>query len=415
MRNFIYQTDENTCGLACLRMLLVILKKERNYRYLTLEEKPPYSLLALKEAARKEGVDLVWKEADRKSDLLSSSSWPLLLIMEGENSEHMVLAKKSRKDEILIYDPARGSRWLKGDDFIERWTGKFGDSSLILGEETRKIKKNNPFPLKDYLIPMALSTLSIIFMALAFFFIKDDGSGNDSYLFPLIFFALFAISFLFKRNYMMAALKRFDENHLQEIYEDDLSRFKRNYERYYSFKKTNYPDYIALYEGLLSTIALFVLFGLNDFFFILGGMLVLLYEAIVSLLLRRRMNSKEREIGDEEALLFSKKGDEDGKREIIRKLNEESYRFGNGLTATRLIGIFFILVLSIFHLLYNHEVTLNFYLFNVFSYWALSDAFKNVFAFFENGKERQIDFLYFLENFDDHPSNGLYLGYEGKK
>lgn len=415
MRHFLYQSDEDTCGLACLRMLLIVLKKQRSYRYLTLEDKPPYSLLSLKEAARKEGVDIVWKEASRKSDLASNASWPILLILESRSNTHMVLAKKSKKDKILIYDPDKGKKWIQSDELIENWTGKFGECSLIEGEEGHKIEKSNPFPIKDYLIPAGLSLLSVVFMALAFYFIKDDGNGVNSYLFPLTFFGLFAIAFILKRNYMMRALKRFDTNHLQEIYEEDMARFKKNYVRYYSFKKTNYPDYIALFEGMVTTASLLVLFGLNDPFFVFGGMMMLLYEVFASLVLRRKLGKREMEIMEGESLLFGNKRKEEEVRASIEKLNEDGYKFADGISAIRLVAVFYILVVTILHIIYSGRISLNFFLFNFFTYFAISEGYKNVFAFFENGKTRQIDFLYFLEHFDDHPPSSLFLSYDAKK
>lgn len=213
----------------------------------------------------------------------------------------------------------------------------------------------------------------------------------------------------------MKALRRFDENHLQEIYDDNEERFKKNYIRYHSFKKTNYPDYIAFFEGMVSTSALLILFGLNDPFFILGGMTLLLYEGFASLVLRRRMIRQENEIGEGENLIFSKNTNEEEKREAIKELNEKGYKYGGSVSAIRLIGVFVILLLSVIHLLCSQSISLNFYLFNFFGYLAISDGYRNVFLFFENNKQRQIDFLYFLEHFDDHPPSSLQIGYSAKK
>jgi hypothetical protein len=81
----IYQGDEEGCGLACLRMLLIHESKQSNYRYLTLEGgHPPYSLELLRSAAGKEGLEILWKRAESKSALEGNTKWPVLLLIGNE-------------------------------------------------------------------------------------------------------------------------------------------------------------------------------------------------------------------------------------------------------------------------------------------------------------------------------------------
>ena len=58
---FVYQGDEEGCGLASLKMLLLDLTKKKGYRYLTSEKEEDLSLEDIRQMAFKEGVDIQWK------------------------------------------------------------------------------------------------------------------------------------------------------------------------------------------------------------------------------------------------------------------------------------------------------------------------------------------------------------------
>ena len=81
---FVYQGDEEGCGLATLKMLLLDLTKKKGYRYLTSEKEEDLSLEDIRQMAFKEGVDIQWKRCLKEEDLQSATTFPLLILLKGD-------------------------------------------------------------------------------------------------------------------------------------------------------------------------------------------------------------------------------------------------------------------------------------------------------------------------------------------
>ena len=116
---FVYQGDEEGCGLASLKMLLLDLTKKKGYRYLTSDKEEDLSLEDIRQMAFKEGVDIKWKRCSKEEDLLTATTFPLLILLKGEGKGHLVYLKKAKKGRFLVYDPAIGKKWLKKEELVK--------------------------------------------------------------------------------------------------------------------------------------------------------------------------------------------------------------------------------------------------------------------------------------------------------
>lgn len=391
----IYQGDEEGCGLACLRMLLIHESKQKNYRYLTLEEgHPPYSLESLRSAAGKEGLEILWKRAESKSDLLTNKKWPLLLLLGEEKDSHMVFIEKRWRSSLLVYDPSAGKSWRKADELVQEWNGVFGEVGSYAKE---KCAYHEPTGLLPFFFAFACLAefLADIALYAAFYFLKDDGNA----LYPVFLFATYGFLEIAKRLLSVKAMRRFDERWLQSIYDPEKTRLRKNYEHYYHYKGLLFSSLLDFVSGLFMAMGLTCLVGFNNVWFFVPVVGIACYLFAEASLYSSSLLSKRKDLEEREKSLFSSDELQAMKIEKIQKINEDAYRLGDYLSYADIIYFILCLTLSMIPSLGEKVWSLNFYLFHLFALLSVGEAFKKVTSFFEKSAERKSEFDYFLEFF----------------
>ena len=204
---YIPQVTKSGCGFTCLKMLLAIAHNDEKYLYLKEDEfHQSYSYQDLVEIAQRFDVTLVGAKYPDKSDLRHFTNFPLILTVERENqSPHAVLAVKRKGNLIKIQDPAKGVYWQKIDKFIQEW-----DSTVLAISHIEA----RPFTLrqvdakdrKGEVVSYILQTCAAVFIALAIFFVKPDGS----FFLPLLFCALSLTCEIILRTMLLKRMQKYD-------------------------------------------------------------------------------------------------------------------------------------------------------------------------------------------------------------
>jgi hypothetical protein len=392
MGTLIYQEDENGCGLASLRMLLCALTGRHGYKYLTLEGHPPYSLEDLRLASSKEGAALVFKKVADPLSLKTNKKWPLLLLLKGGTNGHLVLAIRRFGKKILIHDPAEGKRWIKIPALLERWTGVFGEGSII--EKQRcPYKKSHLIHVSALIIPSVLALVACVCLFVGFYFVNEEGN----YLFPIIFFGAYGLAEIAERFLAVRAMKSFDERWLPSIYDSDPERLRKNFERYYSYKRNAFPLWLDFFEGAATAIGLLILVGMNEpsFFAAAGGMA--LYLAAASATLSMSLAKRKLSLEEAEQALFKDGYQKEAKLRSLKSINAEAYKIGDLCIYEQVIFFAVTLALALFPVLASEEISLNYYLLHFFALLAVGEGLKKVLGFFEGKPQREIDEAYFRE------------------
>lgn len=394
VNTLIYQGDEEGCGLACLRMLLVRLSKNPRYRYLTLESHPPYSLAELKKEASKQGLELSFKRALGKEDLYSNEKWPLILLLGPEKDSHMVLALKSRGRKILILDPAEGKRYRKKEEVFDEWNGIFGEivsySKCPCPYHRPKALGKGPLCGVSFLTIAAQSVLYY-----GFYTISEEGS----YLWTILafsFFSLFEIAAHFSSVFMM---KRFDRAYLARIYDVDERRLEKNYRHYYAYKKSYFGGWVEFLSSFFFSLALSFLVGYNNLYFFVAVAGIGLYLFLETFFYEKRLRAEKSQLENEERSLFKETDCEGKKRDKIKKINDDSYKIGDFISYSAIIRILLILSLAAIPSLAKGEFSLNYYLFHFFALLSVAEWLKKVATFFYEEPQREQEYDYFLEYF----------------
>jgi hypothetical protein len=388
----IYQEDENGCGLASMRMFLCALTRRHGYKFLTLEGHPPYSLENLRLASSKEGVDLVFKKVADPLSLKTNKKWPILLLLKGGKNGHLVLAIRRFGKRVLIHDPADGKSWIKIPKLIEKWTGVFGEGNVT---EKRRCPFKKPHLIKSsaLIIPSLLSLVACACLFVGFYFLSAEGN----YLFPILFFGAYGLVEITERFLLVKAMKSFDEKWLNSIFDSDPERLRKNFERYYSYKRNVFPSWLDFFEGAATAIGLLILVGMNEpsFFAAAGGMALYLVGASATL----SMSLAKRKLSLEEAeqALFKDDYQKEVKLRSLKDINSEAYKIGDLCIYERVIFFAVTLVLALFPVLASEEISLNYYLLHFFALLAVGEGLKKVLGFFEEKPQREIDEAYFRE------------------
>ena len=267
MKYFIYQTENNGCGLACAKMLLGYY--HRNKRYLFDEHEKISSLLDIKRYLDKRGLKTTGVKVERKyfnKDFNNS----IAHIIEGEN-KHFVVLKKIGKKYIKIYDPKRGLRIIKKESFFNIF-----DGILLIVEDVCKhtcsfIEKKN--------ISYSIAYISslVIDFSIVYFFTYIINTKN---LFLVLLLSLIAlINFAFKLLIVFGFNSYLDKKIIEPYINSlDLSQL----ELFVKYKSELLQNKFKKISYLLISIFGMVLLTINSIF-----NLVILLEIIIFIILKK--------------------------------------------------------------------------------------------------------------------------------
>ena len=391
---FVYQGDEEGCGLASLKMLLLDLTKKKGYRYLTSDKEEDLSLEDIRQMAFKEGVDIKWKRCSKEEDLLTATTFPLLILLKGEGKGHLVYLKKAKKGRFLVYDPAIGKKWIKKEELVKGFSCVYGEA-VMFSDEYCPYSKPKIFPKTGFILSALSSLLGIAALYFALYLLGKE----DSYVLTAALLSLYGLMSVGSRIISGIFSKKFDKKWLKCVPSTSKKKLARNYERYYAFKSSTFPAVMSVIEGFSVVFGLSFLFGLNDPYFYVSAIGLAVYLALESQTFRRRaVKKKEELVIAEESLLKGK----DSIRDQLKKMtsiNDEAFQIGEGATYVQIIYMAVAIGLAFVPSLMNNNFTLNYFLFHFFGLLGLGQGIRSLLNFFENRCDRQRAYVYFCENF----------------
>ena len=389
------QAGQEGCGLAALRTLLVNLSHNQNYRYLTLEGHPPYSLAQLRDTAQKEGLKLEFRRAVETSAIRKADKFPLLAVLKtSTGADHMVIVSGLKNGKLIVLDSSEGKKLIPYEDFEAVWTCIYGE---VVSYEPKVCSFHKPsiVPTWPLAIQIIIELISDGALLCGFYFM--DGSG--SFIYPVTFFMIFALSAVLRRVLGTYFLKKFDLKWLGSIYDKNPSHFRTNYEHYHQFKGFLFVSPFDCCSALFLLLALAFLIGVNNpsFFIALGAIGV--YEGLASLLFSRRLRKRRKVLAETEESLFSGRLDEKETFLRLDSLNKETYDIADGIGNFRVVFYALCLALTFLCFIGQNSVSLNFYLFHFFGLITAGDSFERCFSYLLSMPLREEETEYFREYF----------------
>ena len=351
---YIPQVSKSGCGFTCLKMLLAIAHKDERYLYLKEDEHHGnYSYQDLLEVAQRYEVTLIGIKYDDKSDLRHFKNFPLILTIVRENQgPHAVLAVKRRGNFIKIQDPDKGVYWQKIDKFIVDWDG----TALAINHVEDcpfRLRQVDAKDTKGDVLSYIFQSMAAIFIALATFFVKPDGSM----VLPLIFCAASLLCEILLRVFLLKRMQRYDRyirRFLPYIHRKDYFEFYKRGQEYKQSALTLGLNFIFnfLIVTLIVVVSLF-----NSLTYAVSIGIAVLCAFITAFLFSPYKKSVEKELENQENELRYVKEVTDMELKV-KTLEVKSYRYAYYEFACRLITSCFFILASFFISMVEHAFSI---------------------------------------------------------
>lgn len=387
MKKQICQRDENSCGLAVLRTLLMRLSGDTNYRFLVLKGKPPYSLATIIEGAKKEGCLLNAYEVDC-SEVYQAKEFPFIALV-GKRKEHCVLVLRSFFGFFLLFDPASGQRLVSKKQFEEMFSGVY-----LKVESYEKQKFAGIAPrLEKSLFPLVSSILEIAGDAFLLFALRGI-SSSENIVISIFLLVSYGLICILKRMSQVSSLKKFDSTYLSYL-DDGSECLKDRYSLYYSYKTTHFATPLSCLSSLLSSIAFLWIFGFNQPSFLLSSSLVLLLSLVDNLFLTPFLERRKMLLASKERSIYSEGGREERNQNIL-ETSKMSYSLGDFIIYRRITHVVACALLALLCSFLDGRVLFNVFILNFFALMAFREGISKAIEIALGEEKRlplKVDFL----------------------
>ncbi len=391
----IYQAQEKGCGYAAIKNLLAYngFAHAESLAEPPIEEKAP-TLSELIAFASQFGLTLSGYKFLEPSALSTCDCFPLLLMLEENGKEHLVMAKKKKKDRYLILDPASGESWQKEKELL----AKFGGVYLRQLSYESKEEKGEAMPsLKRPLIAYVLPLFPFLEAALAFFAVMFFSSVSNFTLL-LLFVAAYCLLILSRSVFLLASMEQFDAQWSQGLATREKEERKEALKHYLSYKKASIVPWASLPENIACFAFIFFLVAVNEPLFACLTLIPFSIFFLDKLLLRKKQKKEIASIASkEEAFLQSE--ETIGKRmTMLSDLFSSLTVYTRKELSKKAILVLLCLASSCLGLL-SGEFASNRFLLFVFSSLYLLSLGERIFADLENIETEKRERPYFYQHF----------------
>ena len=379
MKYFIQQIKEKDCGFACLKILMANVHKNKDYLYYPQDiDDHSYSLAELIKIARDEKITLKAYRFIKKSEIKNEKIFPILTVCKANQKLHMVVLYKIRKNNFYIFDPIKGKIKLKERDFYEIWTG---EALINLGVEKNKYhaKKNNIKETAFILGSSIVQVISFAALATGLYFIND----KISFIIPILLFLAYFLFELLYKQVSIIGMKFFDKKVYKNL--ESTQRMPNKFFEDISFYKTLFfSTPIQLVSIGLSIVLFVILLGLNSYLNLINIGLVVVINLFMNFGLKMY---QERRKNDSYLGFLSIDYSENQNIRKLKVLNDVTYKSIDALNLKNYVILFLIITLCLFYASLTNNVSINFVLFHVFSYFFLNELLNNFIGKIDNLKK----------------------------
>lgn len=392
MNNISIQFDEHSCALSSLRTLAYLITKKRGWKNIAFSSHPPYSLKVLEQEMGEYGFSLEFYHSEKeKFSYPFDKEEPFLVLLKEGDGTHMAVVTSIDKDNVTYIDPASDKKKVTREYFLSLWTGIWGVMEQEF--EISPPKRKRIVPLWREIVSNSLLFFAEVTLGLGFAFLD-----KTPLWLTILCLSLSILLEEIRRLFIINSIRWFDKKYLNEIYDDNPDKMKRNYERFNALKKNIFSDVSSVVTKIGSAIFIAVIIGMNtpSFFLSIGGVLVLLLGE--KYIFNRYFHAKRDRMQKEEGLLY-RGGEESEKIQLLFSLSKEADHYGKMMFLEKAIIAVTIGAFSLLPSIMSNDSSLNFYLFHLFTLMLVEKYADDVFEYALDRREREINILYFHEYF----------------
>lgn len=396
MDTLIYQTQAKACGYACVKMALAHYSRSRRYANLREPLIQGYapSLQDLVDFASPYGLRLSAYKTVAPSAILANSTYPLLPVINEGGSSHMVYLKGSYGRSFLVFDPAKGKRYIKKEDFAKSFTGVYLEASRAEVKRCRIKKPQIVSPLIPFLsILFQLMASSALF--LGFYYINQAGD----FLTPLLLFIAYGLTEIAERVFLVSMMKEFDRRYLGTFASFSLGHREEAYVHYTAYKTATFSGAPNVFGGALEVAALSALLALNDLY--VGVCLVALYLllGLERIFLQPQLAMKKERLEALEQGFLGGAWKEGTPRPEANVVVDEGYKIGNALSFRNIVILILDLALALSCTLLSGHIQLNYFILAFMSFLFLGHEFSQLLGALAGKSDLDREEAYFIGHF----------------
>lgn len=379
---FINQIKKKDCAFASLKILLANIYKRNDFLYIPQnKEDKSYSLKEIIEIASKYGIVLKgYKSKDKELEDIKNK--PCLVNIVKNESLHMVVLFKVKKNKVLVADPDESYIWLNKDIFLNSWTGDFLEVEEILGSDFKLEKKKNKL---DIFVIYSLAIELVAFFALTFGFYSCNKDIN--FLIPLALFLVFAILQIIYRRVLIKGMKKFDEEIIEPAYLVSRNQLADCLIDMNNYKKITFSSPLNLFSIIFTLIFSTIILGVNSYLNLVNVMIILFFQVSMYFIFNSYFKDRKKNLINIENKLNDTKLSEEDFKENLRNLNKETYSISTLYDIKKYVSIFLSITLSMILFGLNSTSGLNFIIFHAFFYIYINDNIEKLINFGDDYNE----------------------------
>lgn len=385
MKYFINQIGSKDCGYACLKMLMAIVYKRKDFLFYPIGDiDTSYSLKDLMGIAAKEGVSISAYRAQKKEDIFKKMvKAPFLIPVKSGDLLHMLLVRKVRRRKVYVFDPKNGAYWIKKEKLLDIWNGEILEATAHTGSDFN-VKKTKLIPFKTQFFTIFSQIMSFLSLVVALYFINEE----ISFLVPLGFLLTYIIlEFIFERI-LVSGMKNFDKQTLIPEFSSNRRNFKERYIKMNKFKSMIFANPVQFVGTAMISLFALVLLGINSYLNLIGFGIIFLFQIgfhfIFKYYFKYRRNGLEELEKELNASVYASKEEFNDK---LKRLNEETYKYVSLSNSKKYLMTFLIFAISLFLMALSGNISINFMLFHFFIMVYLFENIEKLLNVSENLEE----------------------------
>lgn len=379
---FINQIKKKDCAFASLKILLANIYKRNDFLYIPQnKEDKSYTLKEIIEIASKYGIVLKgYKSKDKELEDIKNK--PCLVNIVKNESLHMVVLFKVKKNKVLVADPDESYIWLNKDIFLNSWTGDFLEVEEILGSDFKLEKKKNKL---DIFVVSSLAIELVAFFALTFGFYSCNKDIN--FLIPLALFLIFAVLQIIYRRVLIKGMKKFDEEIMEPAYLVSRNQLTDCLIDMNNYKKITFSSPLNLFSIIFTLIFSTIILGVNSYLNLVNVIIILFFQVSMYFIFNSYFKDRKKNLVNIENKLNDIKLSEEDFKENLRNLNRETYSISTLYDIKKYVSIFLSITLSMILFGLNSTSGLNFIIFHAFFYIYINDNIEKLINFGDDYNE----------------------------
>ena len=394
--NLVYQAQENGCGYAAVKMMLIHLSGEEAYRHADepiVEEAP--SLASIIAYAKGFGLSLEAYHVGKRDEIAENKVFPLLVLLQEGELLHMVFLQKKRGKRYLILDPSAGKRWMDEKDLIASFACVVLMVDSFQAIPSTLERKARPVSLRRQIALIFTSMMPLSCLIGGLLILEHEWGKILSMCLFSVGIGSVVVDWLLKKRW----IRQFDQDYSGGIDDENVRLRKEKFIHYHRYKAAAFSSTVSFSISILGVAAAGLLFALQSVSLCIGMSIVIVYVTIDQIYLSPKRKKEKLRLASLERQYQSTKRAEIERKVMLRSIQKEGDRFSHHLSVRYFLSAIICFGAALLACYLDDSITLASILFNALWMVFFLRQCNGIFTHAEALEEKRKEESYFLLHF----------------